>query len=202
MDTQQARAAVKQLDRIIAELSSLKSIHGDSKTDLDLSHLIESDPVRACMLVVGAHKTLDAVERAEKEAGPIEESVKREEDALRRVEEELRIVWKRMFGRGQVVGLEAVQFVSQFVAKQQMSTAKEQTTTAQEQQRLTGPNPAADTFDVSDYDDHFDLEREYPDDFGVGQGRSERNKRNTGTGCYTSKHVRIQSAKQEKRNKT
>ncbi|KAJ3235152.1 hypothetical protein HDU78_005325 [Chytriomyces hyalinus] len=184
MDMQQARAAVEQLDRIIAELSSLQSTQGDSKTDVDLKQLIESDPVRACMLVVGAYRTLDAVERAEKEAGPIEESVRREEDALRRVEEELR---------------NTSSLANHLKA---MSTAKEQTTAAQEQQRLTGPSPAADTFDDSDYDDHFDLEREYPDDFGVGQGRSERNKRNTGTGCYTSKHVRIQSAKQEKRNKT
>ncbi|TPX71597.1 hypothetical protein CcCBS67573_g06138 [Chytriomyces confervae] len=178
MDAQQARAAVKQLDRIIAELSSLQSTQGDPKADVDLKQLIESDPVRACMLVVGAYRTLDAVERAEKEAGPIEES---------RIAKELSISTTHLH--------------SQTTSKQ-MSTAKEQTTTAQEQQRLTGPSPAADTFDDSDYDDHFDLEREYPDDFGVGQGRSERNKRNTGTGCYTSKHVRIQSAKQEKRNKT
>ncbi|KAJ3406678.1 hypothetical protein HDU80_010696 [Chytriomyces hyalinus] len=94
MDAQQARAAVKQLDRIIAELSSLQSTQGDPKADVDLKQLIESDPVRACMLVVGAYRTLDAVERAEKEAGPIEESVRREEDALRRVEEELRLLNK------------------------------------------------------------------------------------------------------------
>ncbi|KAJ3032070.1 UNVERIFIED_CONTAM: hypothetical protein HDU68_006843 [Siphonaria sp. JEL0065] len=76
------------------------------------------------------------------------------------------------------------------------------TTMSNEKLAMSNPNPTVTTMKpqepvTKDYEDYFEDEYdEYDvDDFSPKQARS---KRTSGTQMYTSKHIRIQTAKQEK----